>query len=211
MGVERKPGSNLGRAAVDWPQAFHYYASLPADRRSYRTVAAHYKVSVRTVEKHGLRDQWKERAREIDREAAAAAAATLATDRARKLVDLEKLIDESEVRYAQTLRSGEVRISAADLPRLHKLRKELWDDLDAEPVEPATAPVADQEADPSERKLQVLRALRDAGALERVHELVDGPADTTPQRDDDDRNDGATRVTQNARNDVHAEPPESSR
>jgi hypothetical protein len=211
MGVERKPGSNLGRAAVDWPQAFHYYASLPADRRSYRAVAAHYKVSVRTVEKHGLREQWRERVREIDREAAAAAAATLATDRARKLVDLEKLIDESEVRYAQTLRSGEVRISAADLPRLHKLRKELWDDLDAEPVEPTMTPVSDVDADSSERKLQVLRALRDAGVLARVHELVDGPADTTPQRDDDDRNDGATRVTQNARNDVHAEPPESSR
>jgi hypothetical protein len=187
MGVERKPGSNLGRAAVDWPQAFYYYASLPGDRRNYRTVAAYYKVSVRTVEKHGLREHWKERAREIDREAAAAAAATLATDRAHKLVELEKLIDASEVRYAQNLGRGDVRISAADLPRLHKLRKELWDDLDAEPVEPARAPVAEQNADSSERKLEVLRALREAGALERVRELIEAPTDTVPQRDDHDR------------------------
>jgi hypothetical protein len=208
MGVERKPGSNLGRAAVDWPQAFHYYASLPADRRSYRTVAAYYKVSVRTVEKHGLREHWKERAREIDRVAAAAAAATLATGRANKLVDLEKLIDESEVRYAQNLRSGDVRISPADLTRLHKLRKELWDDLDAEPVEPPTAPVADADTDSSERKLQVLRALRDAGALERVRELVDAPHDTPSPFDDHDPDKCAASPARAARTDTDEEAQE---
>jgi hypothetical protein len=110
----------------------------------------------------------------IDREAAATAAAQLATDRAHKLVDLEKLIDASEVTYAQNLRRGDVRISPADLPRLHKLRKDIWHELEAQPVEPP-APPADEDADPAERKLQVLRALHDAGALQQLRDLVDEP------------------------------------
>ena len=207
MGVERKPGSNLGRAAADWQEAFHYYASLPVERRSYGAVAAHYKVSVRTVEKHGLHEHWRERSREIDREAAAAAAATLATGRANKLLELEKLIDASEVRYAQNLRSGDVRISAADLPRLHKLRKQLWDDLDAEPVEPTAAPAPDADVNSSERKLQVLRALRDAGALERLHELVDASDDTPSEGDEPDRQ----HETAAAQDETQVEAPEEGR
>jgi len=207
MAAERKAGSNLGRAAIDWQQAFQSYACLPPDQRSYGTVAARFKVSVRTVERHGLRERWKERAQEIDREAAVAAAAKLATDRAHKLVDLEKLIDASEVTYAQNLRTGSVRVSPADLARLHKLRKELWDDLDSAPPEP-TAPLADGEADSSERKLQVLRALRDAGALERVHELVDLPPEATDPHDHHDRA-GTAGGDGTARTDPNDEPRES--
>jgi hypothetical protein len=211
MAAERKPGSNLGRPAINWQQAFQYYACLPTDQRNYATVADRFKVSVRTVERHGLRDRWKERAHEIDREAAAAAAAHLATDRAQKLLDLEKLIDASEVRYAQNLRSGEVRISPADLPRLHKLRKELWDDLDADPIEPATPQPPDPDADSSEHKLQVLRALRAAGALERIHELVGAHHETPPERDRPDREPSATSATHTAGTDPHVEPPEIRR
>ena len=181
MAAERNARSNLGRPAIDWQHAFHYYASLPSDQRSYATVAARFKVSVRTVERHGLREQWKERARKIEQEAAAAAAAKLVTDRARKLADLEKLIDASEVRYAQNLRSGDVRISPADLPRLHKLRKEIWDDLEAEPLEPSTAPTADEDSNSTDRKLQVLRALRDAGALQQLHDLVGEQPQPSPE------------------------------
>ena len=31
---ERKPGSDLGRPAIDWNSAFAFYASLPPDRRT---------------------------------------------------------------------------------------------------------------------------------------------------------------------------------
>ncbi len=135
----------------------------------------------------------------------------MATDRAHKLVELEKLIDASEDRYAQNLRSGEVRISPADLSRLHKLRKELWGDLDAEPIEPATPPPVDADADPSEHKLQVLRALRDAGALERIHELVDAHHETPPKRDDPERDHDGASTTRPAGTDLRRpEPPESS-
>src|SRR3954469_24475229 len=104
MAAERKRGSDLGRPAIDWQEAFVYYASLPADKRNYRAVATHYRISVRTVETPGLRERWKERARQVDREAAAAAMEQLAKDRARTLADVEKLIDASEVTYAQNLR-----------------------------------------------------------------------------------------------------------
>ena len=42
-------GSDLGRPAIDWEQAFAFYASLPAERRSYQAVADKFGVSVRTV------------------------------------------------------------------------------------------------------------------------------------------------------------------
>jgi hypothetical protein len=174
MASNRKPSSNLGRATTDWQQAFHYYAALPPERRDYRTVANKFAVSVRTVERHGLREHWHERAQAIDAEAATTAARQLATERAAKLADLDKLIDASHVSYAQQLRDGRVRLSAADLPRLHKLRKELWE----EPTN-QTPPAADHTAvEPAElfrHRLEVLRALREAGALERLQQLADQP------------------------------------
>jgi hypothetical protein len=208
MAAERKAGSNLGRPAIDWQQAFQCYASLPSDQRSYGTVAARFKVSVRTVERHGLQERWKERAHQIDREAAAAAAAQLAADRARKLADLEKPIDASEVKYAQNLRSGAVRISPADLPRLHKLRKDIWEDLEAEPLEPTTAPTPNENADSTERKLQVLRALRDAGALQRLHDLVDEPTHASREHHDEDNDAGTAAFATGTASEI-AEPTET--
>ena len=40
MAAERQPGSNRGRPALDWNQAFLYYAALPPEQRDYATVAA---------------------------------------------------------------------------------------------------------------------------------------------------------------------------
>jgi hypothetical protein len=203
MAAERKAGSNPGRPAIDWQHAFHCYASLPSDQRSYAAVAARFKVSVRTVERHGLRERWQERARQIEQEAAAAAAAKLVTDRARKLVDLEKLIDASEVRYAQNLRSGDVRISPADLARLHKLRKDIHQELEAQPLQPPAASVDEDPASP-DRKLQVLRALRDAGVLQQLQDLVDEESQSNPEGPHED--DTATdRTRPNA-----AEPTETN-
>src|SRR2546425_8335358 len=99
MSAERKRGSNLGRPAIDWQQAFLYYAALPSDTRSYQAVAAEFGVSPRTVERHGRSERWKQRAGEVDRTAAAAAAARLAEARADRIADVEKLIDASFVSY----------------------------------------------------------------------------------------------------------------
>lgn len=44
----RQPGSDRGRPACDWEQAFVYWAALPPERRSYAAVAAEFGVSART-------------------------------------------------------------------------------------------------------------------------------------------------------------------
>jgi hypothetical protein len=181
VAAERKAGSNQGRATIDWQQAFLYYAALPPDQRDYNAVADRFKVSVRTVEKHGLKERWRDRTQAIDAEAASAAAATLAKERATQLAQVDKLIDASYLTYANQLRDGRVRVTPADLPRLQKLRRELWDDPARDPP-PATTPAPAPATTTEEKlahKLAVLRALRDAGALERLQQLADTPDPAT--------------------------------
>lgn len=169
MASERKPGSDRGRPAIDWEAAYIFYCGLPAERRSYQAVADEFQVSVRTVERHGRTGHWKQQAQQLDQAAAAAAAERLRDHRAEKLVDMEKLIDASCVTYATQLRDGKVRVSPADLPRLHKLRTELWNDTDTHSTDNNEQPdKAVDPTDPTERKLQVLAALRDAGVLQQL-------------------------------------------
>jgi hypothetical protein len=74
------------------------------------------------------------------------------------------------------LREGKVRLGAADLPRLHKLLRELWEEPELRSPEPSPPPPPDEGLDPIEHKLQVLRGLHEAGVF--------GPP---PQPDDPDR------------------------
>ena len=190
MAAERKPGSNRGRPALDWERAFLHFAGLAPGERSYAAVAAEFGVSARTVERHGRSERWRERARELDREASRAAAARLVEERTARLGDFERLVEASLLAFAQKLREGTVRLSAADLPRLHKLLRELWQEPSLEPVEPG--PTEPRGAEPAslEHKLQVLRALEEAGLLhQREHpqtEQVD-PDQQDDRRQDDDR------------------------
>jgi hypothetical protein len=170
MAAERKPGSDRGRPALDWDQAFLYYAALPPEQRSYAAVAAEFGVSPRTVERHGRSERWRERARELDREASRTAAARLVEERAARLNDLERLVEASFVGIAQKLREGTLRLSAADLPRLHKLLRELWQEPPPEPSEPSPAEPGGEQPASLEHKLQVLQALQEAGLLEQQHE-----------------------------------------
>src|SRR5438874_8561109 len=137
MAAERQPGSNRGRPALDWNQAFLYYAGLAPEQRDYAAVAAEFAVSARTVERHGRNERWREHARELDREASRTAAARLVEERAARLSDLERLVEASFLGIAQKLRDGTLRLSAADLPRLHKLLRDLWQEPPFEPSEPS--------------------------------------------------------------------------
>ena len=114
------------------------------------------------------------------------AAERLRDQRTEKLLDVEKLIDASYLTYATQLRDGKVRMSPADLPRLHKLRSDLWTETDtpaAEPVEPEIV----ETIDPAEHRLQVLRALDAAGVL---GQLLGRDHDEHAEADQhDDRND----------------------
>jgi hypothetical protein len=166
MAAERKPGSNLGRAAIDWAAAFLYYASLPADCRGYQAVADKFGVSVRTVERHGRTDRWTERARELDRTAAELAAERLRDERVDALIDLEKLAKASIVSFAGRLRDGQIKMTVADLQKLHKLLNELWEQTDAAtPIEPTASETTTVQVDSTEYQLDVVRALIDAGVI----------------------------------------------
>jgi|SRR5215211_3016904 len=171
MAPERKPGSNRGRPSIDWQQAFQSYASLPPEERDYRRVAMRFDVSVRTVERHGQKERWRERAAQIDHAAAVSAAEELGKVRASKLADLGRLIDGSLVSYAQQLREGRVKMAAADLTRMHKLLRELWDDPASEEPAPPPSPANTRE-DEAKHRLELLRALHDAGAFDRLQKLA---------------------------------------
>lgn len=175
MAAERKPGSNRGRAGIDWNAAFLHYAALPPERRDYARVAAEFGVSARTVERHGREERWRERARELDHEAATSAAARLVEKRAETSDDFVRLIEATLIGYAQDLRAGKVRLSAADLPHLHKLLRELWEPVELQPPEQPSRPPSEEPPDSLEHKQAVLRALQEAllPEEEREHEQLD--------------------------------------
>jgi hypothetical protein len=183
VAAERRPGSDRGRPTLDWNQAFLFYAALPSERRDYAAVAAEFEVSVRTVERHGREEHWRERALEIDREATATAAAQLADQRAATLSDIEKLAKAHLVGHAQMLREGKVRFSTADLLRVHKLLRELWEEPLVRAPEQSPPRPCDEGPDPFEHKLQVLRALRESG----VFDPLELPGDPDRAHADDDR------------------------
>jgi hypothetical protein len=122
----RKPGSDRGRAAIDWEAAFLYYASLPPETRSYAAVANHYDVSPRTVEAHGQRSRWRDRVAAIEAEAASEAEQRIGRARADQLADFHRLIEASCVQYARQLASGQVKVTASDLVGLIKVSLQLW-------------------------------------------------------------------------------------
>jgi hypothetical protein len=124
--AERKPGSDRGRAAIDWEDAFGYFASLPAESRSYTAVATRFGVSGRTVETHGRRGRWRERIAEIETDAARQADQRLGRARADQFADFHRLIEASCVAYAQQLASGRVRVTASDLVGLIKISLQLY-------------------------------------------------------------------------------------
>jgi len=174
--AERPPGSDRGRPAIDWEEAFRAYASMPDNERSYGAVAKHYGVSVRTVETHGRKEHWKERLARIKAEAAASADEQLADARAAKMAELELLIDASLTSYAQQLRAGSVKVVPADLLRLFKLRGELWAEEALE--RGARRAQAEDNGDPEDaerRKRELIAALEEAGAFERLRNALSPP------------------------------------
>ena len=175
--AERAPGSNRGRPAIDWEDAFRYYAALPDRERSYQAVAVHFDVSVRTVERHGREQRWKERLSRIKAEAAASADQQLAQVRAEKLAELELLIDASMTSYAQQLRAGSVKVVPGDLLRLFKLREELWAQDATERGVRSMRDVAQEDPQDAElRKRELVAALEEAGAFDRLRNLRSPPS-----------------------------------
>ncbi len=161
-------GSDLGRPAIDWEAAFTFYASLPPERRSYQAVADQFVVSVRTVEKHGRQEGWKQRLAEIKARVAEETNSSLSAAHVEHLENLIKLTDALKIAFADQLRRGDMRQNPADLERMHKLRKQLIEEL-AEPAltgpeQPGLAPSPRT----PEHTADVIKALQDSGALEAL-------------------------------------------
>jgi len=184
LSAERRPGSNLGRATIDWDEAFLFYASLPVERRDYQAVADEFEVSRRTVERHGRSDNWKQRAAELDRESVKAAVEQIRDKRAAKLVETENVVEATIVTYANQLVAGQVKVRPLDIVKLVELREKIWQHQDDTQTDDQPAQ-ASQPADPGdevERKRQVLHALGKAGVLGPfLASLAD--ADSADERD----------------------------
>lgn len=145
MARPSRGGSDVGRATVDWEEAFAFYASLPESERRYQAVAARFGLSVRTVQTHGRLGRWRERLAAIKAQAARETDSVIGQARVEQISKLARLIDASLIGYADKLRQGEVRMTPADLERLHKLHQLLGEQLEraTEPTPTASrAPIA---------------------------------------------------------------------
>src|SRR5579864_675351 len=195
MADRRRPGSDLGRPAIEWEDAFAFYASLPAPVRSYAAVAAEFGVSRRTVEEHGAREHWQERVRAIEADAAATVAAELSQAQAEQRAEIIQIAKAVLLRFAHQLRTGEARISGAEFQRVSTFLLELMDDADAASAsgDPATAaPGAAAPARPREDKAAVLQALQESGALADLLAALAPPAPTdNEEQEDGDHDDDA--------------------
>jgi hypothetical protein len=180
---KRQPGSDRGRPACDWEQAFVYWAALPSEQRSYAAVAAEFKVSTRTVERHGRLERWQQRLNEINKQAAAETDARLGQEKAEEASRLRKLIEATMVSYADKLRRGDVRISPSDLDRLHKLLRKLDDELAPAPSMPRSETAAPVRS--VEHVAAVVQALAESGALAQLG-LQIVPEDDDPDNNNDD-------------------------
>lgn len=179
----RKRGG--ARAAIDWEAAFAYYAALPPAERSYAAVADEFEVSVRTVETHGREEQWKARLRAIKHETRARHADALVEARIEEIENLRRLIGASLIGYAEALRQG-MRMSPADLERLNRLSRALYDEATA------ARPISEDDGGRPERTLEhakaVLDALAEVGALEALGltRILPDPDSTLEQEEADD-------------------------
>src|SRR6266853_1352566 len=106
----RSSGSGRGRPAVDWEQAFAYYASLPASERTYAAVADAFGISARTVERHGREERWQQRLVDIKAEVAASTNAAIAQTQVEQAMKTIRLIEATYIGYAEKLRRGEMRM-----------------------------------------------------------------------------------------------------
>jgi hypothetical protein len=163
----RKPGSELGRPAIDWEPAFAYYAQLPPEQRSYRAVADQFGVSVRTVERHGREEHWQLRLSEIEAEVIANMNAAIVEARSEQRTNTVKLIQATLIGYAEKLRRGEIRMTPGDLEKLYRLFLQLETELDSQPSTVDT-PNTTTPLPSGEHLIAVIEALAQTGALEQL-------------------------------------------
>jgi hypothetical protein len=173
----RSEGSNRGKPIIDWSRAFEFYVALSDEHRSYQAVAHEFGVSVRTVESHGREEQWVERLRAIKQKAAEDAVTLLAASGVKRIMSRLRLAEATFGAYAAKLANGEVRITPADLERLHRFCRQLIEELELEAGIGRPPPPAVNGDRSPEHVAAVVAALAETGALEALGlYLNDNPA-----------------------------------
>jgi len=163
-----------GRPATDWDEAFVYYASLPDGQRTYGAVAERFGVSVRTVERHGREDSWRERVKRHKRDAARTVDGELTARRKDALNTQLALVEETTAWYGEQLLAGTVKVTPSDLVRLIAAHQQLGEAIAlAQSVPADVTKAAPTEEQRLEHKLDVLRALLRAGQLDDVLDVLD--------------------------------------
>jgi hypothetical protein len=119
-----------GRPKIDWAAAFAFYTALgPA--RSFVEVAEKFAVSDTAVRKHARAQNWAQRVRELDRQAAKEAEVRAARALEERRLRTLRTVDLARDQILERLEVGEEPARLADLPAL--VRLELL--LEGEPTE----------------------------------------------------------------------------
>jgi hypothetical protein len=132
-------------------------------------------VSVRTVERHGREEGWRERVQRHKRDAARTVDEELTAKQVDGLFAYLRLIEKTTDRYDEHLEADRVKLSPSDLGRLISYHQQVGDRLAAlaqsDPGDQGiAAPTKEQRL---EHKLDVLRNLLRAGQLDELLEVLD--------------------------------------
>ncbi len=161
----------MGQRPTDNPraeEAFAFFASLPAETRSYGEVAKKFGVGIATVKRWGAAGHWRRRLNErearIARQAADRAEATEVDARSRRT----KLVELGLIKLASAIAKGDVRPSYGDLDRLVRLEGHLTGTDKTLPLDEVDRlfqlflRAIEQEIHDPEQRRRIAEAIRDA-------------------------------------------------
>lgn len=110
------------RSKIDWDEAFAFYAAR-GPTRTFGEVATKFGVSDTAVRRRAAQDEWSDRAETLDREAAQRAERAVVRDRAERIQDTIRLVDEARRRFEKQLEDPGFVVSGSDLVALVKLEQ----------------------------------------------------------------------------------------
>jgi hypothetical protein len=145
----RRKNHNGRRPAVDWAAAFSFYAALGPGNRSFRRVAAEFRVSEQSVHKWARREHWRERIADIDRRVAAKVNAEVDRSLADRRATTILIAEAVRIAFMRDLISGRYKPTASDVVAFAKLEMELGDVGAVPPLE-GTYPGGPSTAHPSD-------------------------------------------------------------
>ena len=132
-------------------------------------------MSVRTVERHGREDRWRERVQRHKRDAARTVDEELTARQVDALTYHMRLVEETTAWYDEQLQAGTVKVTPSDLVRLIAPTSSSATAIAtlAQSVPADATMAAPTEEQRLEHKLDVLRNLLRAGQLDDLLDVLD--------------------------------------